>query len=97
MLALFRNTLIVLFGVLGFLLAGHWNPDSGTYDLGLQSAQAQTVQYIYDENGRLTGVVAPSGNAAQYNYDAAGNISSITTSISITNTSSIRPAVNALP
>jgi YD repeat-containing protein len=35
-------------------------------------AQAD-VQYVYDENGRLAGVIDPSGNAAQYNYDAAGN------------------------
>jgi YD repeat-containing protein len=45
--------------------------------LAPQLARAD-VQYVYDENGRLTGVIDPTGNAAQYNYDAAGNITSIT-------------------
>ncbi|MBZ5523515.1 MAG: IPT/TIG domain-containing protein [Acidobacteriia bacterium] len=36
------------------------------------------VSYSYDELGRLVGVVAASGDAARYNYDAAGNILSIT-------------------
>ncbi len=34
--------------------------------------------YVYDENGRLTGVVDPGGvDAAVYRYDAAGNITAI--------------------
>lgn len=37
-----------------------------------------TSVYIYDELGRLKGVITPSGDAAIYNYDAAGNIVSIT-------------------
>lgn len=45
------------------------------------------VQYIYDEVGRLTGVIAPTGDAARYTYDATGNIvsvqSSASTSVSI--------------
>lgn len=41
--------------------------------LGLR-AHSATVEYAYDENGRLVGVVAPSGDLAQYVYDAAGNI-----------------------
>lgn len=36
-----------------------------------------TTQYIYDANGRLTGVITPSGDAAVYHYDPAGNITSI--------------------
>lgn len=36
-----------------------------------------TTQYVYDANGRLTGVITPSGDAAVYHYDAAGNITSI--------------------
>lgn len=35
------------------------------------------VEYTYDEAGRLTGVYAPSGDAAQYVYDGAGNITEI--------------------
>jgi len=38
------------------------------------------VAYIYDELGRLVGVIDPSGNAAGYSYDAVGNITSITRS-----------------
>jgi YD repeat-containing protein len=36
-----------------------------------------TTQYIYDANGRLTGVITPSGDATVYHYDPAGNITSI--------------------
>jgi len=35
------------------------------------------VEYIYGESGRLVGVIAPSGDAARYTYDAAGNITAI--------------------
>src|SRR5229473_2547662 len=42
---------------------------------------AQTnVQYVYDALGRLTSVIDPSGNVATYNYDAVGNLLSITRS-----------------
>ena len=37
-----------------------------------------TTVYLYDELGRLKAVITPSGEAAIYNYDAAGNIVSIT-------------------
>lgn len=39
-----------------------------------------TVQYVYDALGRLTQVIDPSGNVATYNYDAVGNLLSITRS-----------------
>ena len=39
-----------------------------------------TVQYVYDALGRLTQVVDPSGSVATYNYDAVGNLLSITRS-----------------
>jgi len=38
------------------------------------------VQYVYDALGRLTQVIDPSGNTATYNYDAVGNLLSITRS-----------------
>ena len=41
------------------------------------SAGAADVEYTYDEIGRLVGVYAPNGDAAQYIYDAAGNITEI--------------------
>jgi YD repeat-containing protein len=45
----------------------------------LGGARAQSaVQYVYDELGRLTGVVNTSGNAAAYSYDPVGNLLSIT-------------------
>ena len=37
-----------------------------------------TTVYVYDELGRLKAVITPSGDVAVYNYDAAGNIVSIT-------------------
>jgi len=36
------------------------------------------VNYVYDDLGRLAGVIDVLGNAATYNYDAVGNILSIT-------------------
>jgi YD repeat-containing protein len=39
--------------------------------------RAQTVQYVYDELGRLVAVVAPNGESAVYTYDAVGNLLSI--------------------
>ena len=35
---------------------------------------AQEVRYIYDDLNRLIGVVDPQGNAAEYVYDAVGNM-----------------------
>ncbi len=40
-------------------------------------AQGSTTRYIYDDNGRLRAVIAPSGEANVYEYDAAGNITAI--------------------
>ena len=41
------------------------------------SAQAPTIQYAYDELGRLVAVVDQDSNAAIYVYDAVGNLLSI--------------------
>jgi YD repeat-containing protein len=38
---------------------------------------ADQAQYVYDELGRLVGVVDEQGNAAVYTYDAVGNLLSI--------------------
>jgi len=35
---------------------------------------AQEIRYLYDDLGRLVGVVDPQGNAAEYVYDPVGNI-----------------------
>jgi YD repeat-containing protein len=49
--------------------------------LAFYAADAQTgngpVTYVYDDLGRLIGVVDAQGNAARYSYDAVGNILSI--------------------
>ena len=42
------------------------------------------VRYIYDELGRLVGVIDPSGNAAAYHYEPVGNLLSITRSTAST-------------
>jgi YD repeat-containing protein len=39
---------------------------------------AAAVSYVYDELGRLVGVVDPAGDTAVYTYDAVGNLLSIT-------------------
>ena len=41
---------------------------------------ADQAQYFYDELGRLIGVVSGQGNIASYEYDAVGNLLSISTS-----------------
>jgi large repetitive protein len=48
-----------------------------TFVSSMPLAHADGVEYAYDENGRLTIVYAPSGDAAQYVYDPAGNITAI--------------------
>jgi YD repeat-containing protein len=48
--------------------------------LKLRSQSGASVQYFYDDLGRLTRVVDPSGNIATYHYDAVGNLLSITRS-----------------
>lgn len=39
--------------------------------------QGGATQYIYDASGRLSAVIAPSGDAVIYRYDAAGNLTAI--------------------
>ena len=46
------------------------------------AAQSGTIRYIYDELGRLAGVIDGNGDAAVYHYDAVGNLLSITRSTS---------------
>ena len=45
--------------------------------LGSSQARAADVEYAYDPAGRLVGVIDGLGEAAQYVYDAAGNITEI--------------------
>lgn len=39
--------------------------------------QADQAQYLYDDQGRLTGVADNTGSLAIYNYDAVGNLLAI--------------------
>lgn len=59
------------FGVLAFaiLLAASHVP--------VLAQQGGTTYYVYDDNGRLSAVVSPAGEAALYEYDAAGNFTVI--------------------
>ncbi len=41
------------------------------------SLNATLITYVYDELGRLVGVVDPNGETARYAYDAVGNLTSI--------------------
>lgn len=45
-------------------------------------AQAGTVQYVYDELGRLVAEIDTAGDTTLYVYDAAGNLSSVSRSSS---------------
>jgi YD repeat-containing protein len=42
------------------------------------NAYAGAPSYVYDDAGRLKAVIDPTGNTAIYNYDAVGNLLSIT-------------------
>jgi YD repeat-containing protein len=60
----------------------HWAPSLLRIALavtvfGPLTAFAADVTYVYDENGRVSGVVDATGNAATYSYDSNGNIVSI--------------------
>src|SRR5688572_32727486 len=46
--------------------------------MGSVCAYADQAQYIYDDLGRLSQVIDGQGNVATYNYDAVGNLLSIT-------------------
>jgi YD repeat-containing protein len=61
-------------------------PNRFTLSLGLAlllvvalraQAQQPVIHYVYDDLGRLVGVVDQDGNAATYTYDAVGNILAI--------------------
>lgn len=45
--------------------------------LRARAQQGGTTRFVYDDNGRLTAVIAPNGEAAIYDYDAAGNFTAI--------------------
>lgn len=45
--------------------------------LSASAQQGGTTTYVYDANGRLHAVISPTGEAAVYEYDAAGNITAI--------------------
>jgi YD repeat-containing protein len=44
----------------------------------LALAQSGPIRYVYDELGRLIGVIDQNGDAATYHYDAVGNLTGIT-------------------
>jgi YD repeat-containing protein len=55
-------------------------------------ASAETVNYIYDELGRLSMAVSEDGETVIYSYDEVGNLLSITTQTTSTNP----PTVNSI-
>src|SRR5262245_12658874 len=44
---------------------------------GYAYTQGGETRSVYDDNGRLRGVIAPNGEANVYEYDLAGNITAI--------------------
>ena len=55
--------------------------------------QSPGIQYVYDDLGRLSKVVDPAGNVAEYVYDAVGNILAIkrSTATQGSRSSTLRP------
>lgn len=54
------------------MLASIW-----TFTFTTIAQQGGATYYTYDDNGRLRGVIAPSGEGNIYEYDPAGNITAI--------------------
>jgi len=51
--------------------------NTSTINFLLQPLAANPINYVYDELGRLVAVIDSSGDTAKYQYDAVGNIHSI--------------------
>jgi YD repeat-containing protein len=66
-----RNSITRTFAALVFAIVCMTAP------LSVKAQQGGTTRYVYDDNGRLHAVIAPSGEAVVYEYDPAGNITSI--------------------
>ena len=41
---------------------------------GITSANGQTIQFLRDDQGRITSIVTPGGQVVIYQYDSAGNL-----------------------
>jgi YD repeat-containing protein len=66
--------------------------------LSIVTSAQSPVRYIYDDLGRLVGVVDQNGNAATYTYDAVGNLLAITrTNAGVVSIISISPSTGATP
>ena len=52
---------------------------TATANISLAGLGTDTINYVYDQVGRLVGVIDAQGGAATYSYDAVGNIVSIST------------------
>ncbi len=50
---------------------------AGPTNAMLQSMGGSPITYVYDELGRLVGVIDPAGDTVIYTYDAVGNVLSI--------------------
>ena len=50
----------------------------GACALAVAASAQSAVRYVYDELGRLVGVIDTNGDAAVYSYDAVGNLLAIT-------------------
>ena len=70
----------LLFCLLWLLLAGV----GGRFCFLVADVEADAPAYVYDDAGRLTAVIDPTGDTAIYNYDAVGNLLSITRQASST-------------
>ena len=70
-----RYTILLLFIVCAVPISPHFPANQLT--LGVHSAAAAEVSYVYDDLGRLKAVIDPGTDTAVYNYDAVGNLLSI--------------------
>ena len=50
---------------------------TATANFTLAAKADSTIRYVYDELGRLSAVIDPSGDTARFAYDAGGNITAI--------------------
>lgn len=66
-----RRNRILRVAAIALLLGSFLTPATRAFQAG------GTTYYVYDDNGRLVAVVSPAGEAAVYEYDAAGNFTAL--------------------
>jgi len=74
-----------------FVVLALWRPGPALGQCSNTTVPSGDVTYAYDPDGRLVGVVNSSGSAASYQFDAVGNLLSITRPATTVNILALSP------